>query len=133
MSVYDPGENVEVFADIFPAQISPLPPGVPSGTKLRVIIAVESLTVAWSGGRGAAGPIVHRWDERLTPEETAAANFKGGQVGNYTVSRGAGCACGAAGLKNWNPFEGNTIVALSRIAKTLDPNAPPGPTRYSRS
>lgn len=131
MTVYEPGENVQVIADVFPAQITPLPDGVPTGVKLRAVIAAESLTIAWSGGRGPNGPIVHRWDERMTAEQTEAATYRGGQVGDYTVSRAQGCACGSNGLKNWNPFEGNNIVVLQRLSSAATTTS--GPTRYSRS
>ena len=106
--IYEAGAPVGVLADIFPAKVTPLPPGVPATLKLRAIITERALTVAWTTGRDAAGPVIERVD---IESAYVNANYLGGTVDIYAVGKGTGCACGAGGLKSWSPFPNNPIVA----------------------
>lgn len=82
---------VYFYFDIMNATITPLPPGVPGGVRLRAVGTDQGLTVMWlTGGQGAYG----RVDLPLTEEDMAGANFEGGQVGPYTVTRNPNAGCG---------------------------------------
>lgn len=128
---YEPGEPIKVIADIYPATISPMPEGVPPGAKIRIIIAEESVTVAWSEGKSSTGAIIGRVVLFMEPSQTETATFKGGTVGDYVVGKNSGCAsCGAAGLKNWDPFDGANLIILNRRPGGNGPYN--GVTRYTR-
>ena len=103
--------EVTVLADIFPAEIRPLPPGVPGIVRLRAIVSAGMLTIAWSAGRNGLEPIIGRADIPYDNAHIESGN-RGGTAGPYTVRRARGCACGAAGLQNWNPFPGKTVIRV---------------------
>lgn len=124
--VFEPGETTTVLCDLFPGLVTPPLDGVPSGAKLRVIVTRDSLTCAWHAGRQGLEPIIGRVDIPLTDAETAGVNHLGGQAGPYTITRGPGCSCGAAGLKNWQPFPDVRLVGATRYS------ALPNTGRYSR-
>jgi len=124
--VFEPGDVTTVLCDLFPGLVTPLPEGVPPGMKIRVIVTQHSLTCAWLAGRQGLEPIIGRVDIPLTPEETAGVTHLGGQAGAYHITRGPGCSCGAAGLKNWQPFPNVTLVGSTRY------RAPANPDRFSR-
>lgn len=118
--VFSAGDSTTVLTDLFPGAVNPLPPGVPVGVKLRVIVTAASLTCAWLAGREGLQPIIGRVDIALSPEDTAGVTHLGGQVGEYKVERGAGCSCGAAGLKNWQPFPGVILLGATRYRETVN-------------
>jgi len=127
--VFDPGDQTQVLADIFPASVRPMPAGVPAGMKIRAIVTRDSLTVAWLAGRQGLEPIIGRVDVLLSPEQVAGVTHLGGQAGEYFVERGPGCSCGAAGLKNWHPFP--DVVLLGTTPYRENTGAFTG--KYSRS
>lgn len=103
------GDTAEIVADIFPARVTPRPSQLPAGvSKVRAVVTDKALTLAWAGGYQGGIPIINRLDLPLTGG-ALNASFRGGEVDTedgetFTVERGTGCSCGAAGLKNWNPF-----------------------------
>ena len=121
--IYEPGDSVLLRCDLFPARISPLPPGVPEGQKLRVVVTERALTVLSALGRV---------DIEFTPEETAGVNYTGGVVGNYEIARAGGCGCGAKALSSINPWPGVHYVQPGRVSKTSSAYGVP-PTRWSRT
>lgn len=124
--------DVTLLADVFPAAVNPLPDGVPAGAKIRVIIATDRWVIAWSGGKNGTETIIHTVEMPLTEEESSRATYLGGVVaGKYTVSRGPGCSCGSAGLKNWTPWPESQLTVLHRTPASLQPSD--GVTRYSRA
>lgn len=128
---YQPGDSTSVLTDLFPAAISPRPVEVPSGAKIRVIITTGCLTVAWLAGREGMTPIIGRVDIPLAPEDTVGVNHLGGQAGAYLVERGPGCSCGAAGLKNWQPYPDVTLLRANTYVARVSTATPQ--TRYSRN
>lgn len=127
MSIYEPGEQVSIHTDLFPAQIIPRPDGVPSGPKLRVVITERALTVLWAGPDGTVG----RWDVELTEEQTADATFNGGKVGGYTVAKAGGCGCGSKAARSVDPFPGVIYVQVPRTKSAVKTYGVP-PDRYQR-
>ncbi|MGV1079731.1 MAG: hypothetical protein ACOYD1_07745 [Candidatus Nanopelagicales bacterium] len=130
--LFPPGAHVTIYMDLYPGVVDPLPPGVPNGRKLRVLITDRALTCAWLEGRAGLEPIIARVDVPLPAEDLNGASPMGGVIGPYTVSRADGCSCGAAGLKNWHPFPGVVLIQANRAA------APPSQrgtaaVRYMRS
>lgn len=122
---------LKLIADMFPAAVTPRPPEVPVQAKLRVVLAEDRMVIAWLAGRDANNqPIVASHTIALDPSMTASATHLGGQVGDYTLTRGSGCSCGSAGLKNWQPFGDEPYSVVSR---TLPPAPTNGVTSYSRA
>lgn len=106
--LFESGAEAEIVADIFPARITPRPAMLPGGVaKFRAVVTDQFLTVAWPGGYQNGVPTIYRIDLPLI-DSAQNASFRGGEVTTtdaiYTVERGNGCSCGAAGLKNWHPF-----------------------------
>ena len=110
--IYQPGERVKIYADIYPALISPLPPGVPDGSsfKFRIIVTERAITVGWS----FAGQI-GRVDIEVPAEEVARnMTYRGGSAGGYTVMERSGCpTCGARHIRSWHPFPDLTLVSVA--------------------
>jgi hypothetical protein len=109
MSIYEPGERVEAIADIFPAKLVPLPPGVPSGVKIRAVVTERCLSIAWQIGR--TGPLSTK-EFGMEPAQTAGTTWRGGWVGPYELIRGKGCACrgSSPAVSNWRPFPDQNLV-----------------------
>lgn len=101
---------VAFYFDITNARIEPLPDGVPTGLRLRAVGTDLGLTVLWlSGGQGAFG----RVDIPLSVEQMAGANYEGGQVGPYQVSRSSsGCSScnGGSALMQIVPFPDTQFI-----------------------
>lgn len=123
----EPGSTATLLCDIFPGEVTPRPAGVPAGVKLRVLVTETTLTCAWLAGRVGLEPIIGRVDLALDPDWSSSVNFQGGTFGPYTVSRGAGCSCGSAGLKVWQPFPDVQLVSGVRFTETVS-----GPVNYAR-
>lgn len=119
-------EVVKVVADIFPASITPRPAEVPGNAKIRVVLAETEIVIAWLAGRVNGVVVIGQHRIPVTAEDTAGATYRGGTVGEYEIGKGVGCSCGAAALKNWNPYEGATIVARKMAPAT-------GASRYTRA
>ena len=113
--LFPKGSRVTIYTDLYPGVIEPVPEGVPSGRKLRVLVTDRAVTCAWLEGREGLEPIIGRIDVPLPVDQLAAATYMGGQIGPYLISRGEGCSCGAAGLKNWNPYPGVMLVQANRV------------------
>lgn len=126
------------YVDIFPASIKPLPPTVPEGRKLRVIVTDQFLTVGWDGPQGR--PM--RWDLALEAGDVGdEVTYAGGTVRGYEVGRKAGCAqCGGgAKIRSWQPFPGVQYIEQPRketlLAQITGNNRPKTgliPPRYER-
>lgn len=133
--IYQPGQRAAVYADIYPATITPLPAGVPanSSIKLRAIITERALTIGWS-----VGTKVERVDIEMDTEEIAPyVSYHGGVVGGYNVQRRGGCpSCGARVIKSWNPFPGvflvSTPIAPEQQQQAAAAKPAPFTGRYSR-
>lgn len=129
--IYQPGETIKIHTDLFPSQVNPLPPGVPSGRMIRTIITERALTVMWQSPQGHP---VGRVDIELTPEQTAGASFAGGTVGEYVVQRAGGCGCRGKVVKAVNPFPQNKLQQAPRLDQgvTQQPYGVPPNTRWAR-
>lgn len=117
LALYEPGEHPVRWADIMPAQVTPRPDGVPSGSKLRVIVTERYLTILWQSGAGPTGPIIGRLDIEVDPEQTNG-DYRSGQAGEYAYSKAGGCGCGANALKGFQAFPGITFTEPAREART---------------
>jgi hypothetical protein len=126
--IYEPGEQVELYADIFPSSVTPRPEGWPLGAKVRTIISERCLTMAWQ-----AGDQVYRIDLPMTEEETSLATFRGGPVGEYEVARAGGCRCGSKLVLAWEAFPGVIWVQDPRMDLVRPNMSGLVPPRYSRS
>ena len=104
-------DPVYLYTDLFPGAITPLPEGVLPGSKLRVIVTSEMITCAWLAGRNGLEPIIGRVDIPIEAEDARGANYLGGTVAGYKISRGPGCSCGSAGLKTWDAFPGVRLLS----------------------
>lgn len=144
MTLYAPGEDVRLVADIFPGTITPYPLGIlpttrdnqPMGGHLfRVLITGRGLVVGWQ-----SGGMIHRAD---IATDTSAATFRGmdDPSAEYTVTLNGACRCQARMLSTWDKsqiFPGsmvntdNTIAAVIRNTRD-NPNYGLIPTRYSRA
>lgn len=111
-AVYTRGDVVELHADIFPAFIHPTPSGVPEdGVRKRILVTEKAITIGW-----AVGGYVQRVDIPLTPEQTANATLRGGQVGPYEIGRDTGCgSCGSGLIKNYKFWPGITLKTVPRV------------------
>lgn len=130
---YEPGETVTLVADIFPAAVTPLPPEIPKGVKLRAIISGKALTLAWQVGKQ-----IHRYDKAITFDDLTGVSYRGGQVGpedtGHYVVQGNGCNCGARDVKNWDPYPGAVYEQDKREATPYGvPSNRRGPSSYTRS
>ena len=129
--LYAPGDVTTVLVDLFPAAVTPRPEGVPATGKLRAVVTTNALTLCWLAGRDGNEVIVGRADFPLEDADTAGLTHQGGTVGPWEVVRGAGCSCGAAGLKNWQPFPDVKLQRGTRFVASV--NDPSPRTRYSRA
>ena len=111
--MYQPGEVIDLYADIFPAGVypvvagGPLPPGMPtsSAVTLRVVLSQAFLTIGWQVGAGSRANI-ERIDIAMTPEQMLGATYRGGVVGDYRIGAVGGCRCRAPAMSGWDPFPG---------------------------
>jgi hypothetical protein len=131
--MYAPGEVVTRYCDLTWANIAAAdgsrPPGVPN-TRLRVIVTSRLITVVWAGAGGQV-TAESRLDIDVTEAETAGTSFRGGVVGDWTVSLVAGCGCGGAKIKGYDPFPGVVLVPDPNSAQPVMPYGVP-PLRWSR-
>lgn len=134
------GDTMIRYAEIYPAKISPLPPGVPPGMKYKVIVTDQYLTVAWLAGT------IQRVDIALEtgsvgPEFTWAGGDV--KVGDATYTVGLNGQCGTCGggrmLLGWDPWptanyieEPRKNVALQQRTGMNRPKDGLIPPRYSR-
>lgn len=135
--LFQRGETAQLYADMFPGAINPRPAGIPSGVKLRVLLTNRGITLAWQEGSGPNGPIIGRMDIPMESDQMLQANFRGGQVGEYMVSQGGGCNCGARAVRNWVPYPGVNYesnprhgLAAAQAGQSTTYGVPP--KRYSR-
>lgn len=130
MSIYEPGENIPIHTDLMPASVTPLPPGVPSGKMLRVLVTERALTVLWQTPEGSVG----RTDIEMTADQTQQASYSGGDVGGYQVARAGGCGCRGKALKAASPFPGHRLTQAPRLelARQNQPYGVPPNTRFVR-
>lgn len=87
--------------DIFPAEVHPLPPGVPERTRLRALTAGGRVVLAWSSADGTE--VHHAEVPEPTEGEAVSLAYYGGTYGQYQITRGGGCGCGYSALKRWQP------------------------------
>jgi hypothetical protein len=127
MSIYEPGENIPIHTDLMPASIAPLPPGVPGGKMLRVLVTERALTVMWQTPEGSVG----RMDLPMSAEQTSQATYSGGQVGEYQVARAGGCGCRGKALKAAAPFPGHRLTQAPRLDQARQTYGVP-PKRFER-
>lgn len=101
------------YTDLYPARITPLPPGVPEGTKLRVVITDKYLTVGWIWGAGDIKRVDIPLDPGDVPEDVT---YSGGTVRGYTVTRNGVCStCGGGRrMTGWDPFPDASYVEEPR-------------------
>lgn len=130
--IYEPGQVVKIYADIYPATITPLPPGVPNNSsfKFRILITERAVTIAWSTGSG-----ISRVDIEMDQEEIAPyVSYRGGVIAGYSIGERGGCpSCGARAIRGWSPFPGVNLVSTP-IPPQPQPavQQPPYTGRYSR-
>lgn len=110
-AIYTRGDVVELHADIFPAFIHPLPPGVPgNGIRKRILVTERCLTIGW-----AVGGYVQRVDIPMTKEQTQSATLRGGTVGEYEFGQDRGCgSCGSGLIKNYKFWPGVSLTTVPR-------------------
>ena len=132
------------YTDLYPAKITPLPPGVPPGVKLRVLITDQYLTVGWLAGQiqrvdiplepGAVGP-------EVTYEGGTITAVMNGVSTDYTVARNPACSIcgGGTRMTGWDPFpdasyveEPRQQVALAQRATSARQMTGLIPQRYTR-
>lgn len=99
-SIYQPGEVVPIFADLYPAAINPVPAGVPRGVKLRAVCTERCLTLLWQLASNQVG----RLDLPMTPAQTIGISHLGGNAGGFQFARGGGCNCGGKSVRGLNPW-----------------------------
>lgn len=138
MALYDQGESVELYCDIFPAAVVPLPPGIPKNSKVRVLVTREYVSFAWQ-----VGAAVQRLDVPADPAETATVTFSGGSAGGYEFGRNSQCAtCGARKAASFVFFPG--VIYQQSLTENLAKERAKAPalrremtglipTRYSRT
>lgn len=130
--IYQPGEVVPIYADIYPCAIDPVPAGVPKGTKLRAVCTERCLTLMWQ-----IGSTVGRVDVEMTPQDTQFVSHLGGNAGGYHFARGGGCNCGGATVRGVNPWPGVQLDSQGRregLPSTygLPSNRPTRTSRFTR-
>ena len=125
--IYQPGEVIEIYTDLMPASVSPLPPNVPSGRMLRVLVTARALTVMWQTPDGR----VARTDIEMTRDQTAGASYTGGVVGEYNVTRAGGCGCRGKAVKAAQPFPDNRLTPAPRVKQAERTYGVPPSTRYT--
>lgn len=119
--LYQPGESVELIADLLPAVIDPYPDELPRtrdgfaqmGLMFRVIITSRGLVVGWQAGGGIQRVDIPIAATEFDPSPDAVgeyrpaitATFRGGKVGPYEVRLSGGCKCGARKLAAWQQHE----------------------------
>ena len=81
-----------VLFDLYPAALDPWPADVPR-RRVRAVATAERLAVLWEGPNRT----VERW---FAYAEPAGATPAGGTVAGISVSRAAGCRCGARTVQN---------------------------------
>lgn len=124
---YEPGTPIKIYMDTLPANITPLPDGVPAGYKLRIVVTESMITVLW-----LTGTQVGRFDIEVPEDQLAGFSYTGGQAGEYFIAQAGGCGCGMALLKSYRPFPSNTYVQSSNRPQTEYGVPPVRPARWSR-
>lgn len=114
MALYEQGEQVNRYADLWVGDIHPLPPGVPSGSKLRIIITERFITLGWQEGTG-----VKRMDIAIDGEDLSQVTYAGTAPGTtlagYEIKRAQKCStCGAKRAQSFNFFPGVVFVEVIR-------------------
>jgi len=127
MGIYAPGETVEIYTDLMPSSVIPLPPGVPHGRMLRTLVTARALTVMWQSPAGEVGRI----DLEMTAEQTAGASYTGGTVGEYQVGRAGGCGCQGKRVKAATPFPDNRLTPAPRAKQAERTYGVPPNTRFT--
>lgn len=126
---YLTGERVPLYLDLLPANITPLPDGVPADAVKRIVVTERMLTILWPSPTGGPPP---RVDIEMTPEDTAEVGWNGGLVGGYTVSQGKGCGCrGGGALRSVEVFPNIVVLRQVRPGVTVPYGTIP-PRRYTR-
>jgi len=133
--IYQPGEVVPVYADIYPCAIDPVPAGVPRGVKLRAVCTERCLTLMWQLGSTGVG----RLDLPMTPAQTISINHLGGNAGGFHFARGGGCNCGGKAIRGVSPWPGVQLDSQGRrdangVPSTygLPSNRPAKSSRFTR-
>lgn len=130
---YTPDEHPVRYSDVWPGKITPLPDGVPSGMRVRVVATERFLTVLWQGGSGPDGPMIGRVDVEMVEGTVSGDNF-GGSAGPYVFSKLGGCGCGANALKSYRPFPGITFAeSTRRVTNSVRPYGVPSNSRFTRT
>jgi hypothetical protein len=89
-------EPTRLIADIFPAEVSPWPEGVPR-SRIRAVVSDTAVTYLWNVGNSAG---IQRKDVWLDSEPSPPVNRSGITLSDGTsIRRGAGCGCGNRLLK----------------------------------
>lgn len=123
---YAAGESVALYLDVLPAAVVPLPPGVPTGLKLRAVVTERMLSVLWQGAAD-----IGRVDVDMTPEQTAGVALQPWQVGDYTITVAGGCGCGVSRLQRFSVFPEVTLLNLRRASRPAEIYGVP-PQRWDR-
>lgn len=134
--MYEPGESVIRYADIFPATVTPWKAPLPvrqdgeaQSVMLRAIVTERLLTIGWQSGQN-----IYRVDLEMMPEQTAGTSLQGGQVGEWMVGRRGGCRCNARLLSGWDPFPGVIFTGPATLVVSQgDSTWGLIPPRYSRA
>lgn len=134
--MYEPGESVIRYCDIFPATVAPWEAPLPvqrngeaQSVMLRAIVTERYLTVGYQFGQ-----TIYRVDIDIDPADAAGVSYLGGQVGKWTVGRRGGCRCNANKLAGWDPFPGVQLSSPARIVPAaLNPSYGLPSPRYSRT
>lgn len=133
--MYEPGQVVKRYCNIFPASATPWAPPLPvqqngeaQSVMLRIIVTENYLTFAWQAGQN-----VNRLDIPITPEQAEQVGFTGGEIAGFTIGRRGGCRCNANLLQGWDPFPGVNVVDANTVAlRGNDSTYGLIPPRYSR-
>lgn len=134
----EPRPTLIRYTDLYPANITPLPPGIPEGVKLRILITDQYLTIGWIYGSGD----IRRKDIPLNEGDVDEdVTYEGGTVLGYTISRKGACSTCGGGRRmlGWEPFPGVAYVeeprkqlALQQRVATRGPGDGTIPQRYTR-
>jgi hypothetical protein len=135
--MYEPGETVIRYCDIFPASVTPWVAPLPvrangeaQSVMLRVVVTERFLSIAWQWGQSIAPPL----HIPIEPEEAALVSLGGGSVGGWMIGRRTGCRCNARLLSTWDPYPGVHLVApVTVVDAPRDSSWGVVPARYSRA
>lgn len=123
--MYQPGDTAIRYTDLWVGDITPLPAGIPSGSKLRIIITDRFLTIGWQEGSG-----VKRMDIDIEGEDLSQITYAGGAVAGYMVSRAAKCStCGAKRAQAFNFWPGVAFTDVVRKDLEREQRLAAGPQR----